>query len=303
MSPRVFGNLAGVLSMLVWATGLPAAAEILKSWHPLLVMPSRMAFAGVVLLIIVAAWEGLPRLNIRLSKDIMLAGGAMGLSGQMLVWGQAYADPVNVAIIVASMPAISAVVGTVTGRERLSLALVAGVVLAIAGGVISMMGEDRPAAIAAIGLGELLVFASTVLFVLFTRISVDRLATLSDLSRAAVTAAASAVVTAPIAVIAGLSGLVDLAYSFDPKTLALLAWLGCIAIGLSSVFWMAACRLLGVTVAAMHNNLIPFYTMVFALLLGQTVSPMQAVGGVLVICGAALAQIQFRSLRFRPRGK
>ncbi|WP_137389117.1 DMT family transporter [Rhodoligotrophos defluvii] len=303
MSSRLYGNLAGVFSMLVWSTGLPAAAEVLKTWHPLLVMPVRMALAGVVLSLVVLAWNSLPRLTLQLGKDIMLAGSAMGISGLFLVWGQAFAHPVNVAIIVASMPAISAAVGMLTGRERLTVTIALGVALAMAGGIVTIAGREHggPERVA-LGLGELLVFISTVLFVLFTRISVDRLGNMSDLARAAVTTTASSLVTAPIAVIAGLLGLAELNYALDAKSVGLLVWLGCIGIGLSSVFWMAACRMLGVTVASMHNNMIPFYTMLFALLLGQAVSLVQALGGVLVICGAVLAQLQFRSLKFRPKG-
>jgi len=77
-------------------------------------------------------------------------------------------------------------------------------------------------------------------------------------------------------------------------SLALLMWLGGIAIGASTVWWYAAGRMIGVTVASMHHNMVPFYVIVLAALGGAVVTGQHVLGALLVVAGAAIAQ-------FRPR--
>ena len=53
-----------------------------------------------------------------------------------------------------------------------------------------------------------------------------------------------------------------------PPDLAALLWMSMIAIGLSVPLWFTCTRLLGITVAAIHTNLAPFYVMLIALAFG-----------------------------------
>jgi drug/metabolite transporter (DMT)-like permease len=305
LSTRILGNLAGVAAMIVWTTGLPAAAHVLQTWHPLLVLPVRMALAGLILMVMVPILEEVPRISRRMWLDIAICGAALGVSGLGIVWGQRYADPVNVAIVSAAIPAISAAIGWLTGKERLTVTIVIGIVLSFGGGLLCMFGEPAANGLAdrgiTLGLGEFLAFAGNALFVVFAMLANERLSGLSDLARSATTLSASAVVILPITILVGVTGIADLTYTMDWQTLGLLAWLGCVSIGISTLFWMMACRMLGVTTAAMHNNLIPFYAMLFALMLGNAVSALQVVGSMMVICGAVLAQTTFRWARFKPK--
>ena len=79
--------------------------------------------------------------------------------------------------------------------------------------------------------------------------------------------------------------------------LALLVWMSMIAIGLSVLMWFTCARLLGITVAAIHTNLAPFYVMLIAVAFGGSVVWQQAIGATLVVAGAFLAQLA--SLRRR----
>jgi drug/metabolite transporter (DMT)-like permease len=63
-----------------------------------------------------------------------------------------------------------------------------------------------------------------------------------------------------------------------------------VAIGLSVLLWFTCVRLLGLTVAAIHTNLAPFYVMLIALAFGGRIVPQQVTGAVLVVMGALLAQ-------------
>ena len=82
--------------------------------------------------------------------------------------------------------------------------------------------------------------------------------------------------------------------ALDPANLAAVLWMSMIAIGVSVPLWFMSARILGITVAAIHTNLAPFYVMLMALAFGGAISGRQVLGAVLVATGALLAQISAR---------
>ena len=60
------------------------------------------------------------------------------------------------------------------------------------------------------------------------------------------------------------------------------------------VNWLVGWGMIGITVAAIHTNLAPFYVMLIALAFGGAVSGRQVLGAVLVALGALLAQLSTR---------
>ena len=101
----------------------------------------------------------------------------------------------------------------------------------------------------------------------------------------------SGLITALVAAGWRLGGAVEPVPDISLTSLALLVWLGGIAIGASTVLWYAAGRMIGVTVTSMHHNMVPFYVIAMAALTGATVSREHVIGAVLVIAGAVLAQV------------
>ena len=73
-----------------------------------------------------------------------------------------------------------------------------------------------------------------------------------------------------------------------------------VAGGISVVFWLWGARLLGVTIASMHQNLVPLYVVVMVLPLGGEVHGQHLIGGALVVAGAILAQLPGRANGPRP---
>ena len=88
-----------------------------------------------------------------------------------------------------------------------------------------------------------------------------------------------------------LLGLALPHFALDPPNLAALVWMSMVAIGLLVPLWFTSARTTGITVAAIHTNLAPFYVMLIALAFGGSVSGRQVLGAVLVAAGALLAQL------------
>jgi drug/metabolite transporter (DMT)-like permease len=284
----VEGNLASTASMLCWATVFPVMELLLQSWDPFLLAAARLTVAAGFALLLVALFGRPAELGTAPWSAILPIGGlGLGTGVVLLTLAQAHADLVIVAIIGTAVPLVSAVFGVFQGKERIGLRLASAILLAVLGGVIATGVFSTRVSFQG---GELLAMVSVVLWTWYSRASVDRLSMLSDLTKAAANMAAGAAVVLPVAVLAAMLGVVPARLDLGPASLAQLAWLGAVAVCLSMLLWLRAARLIGVTVAAMHQNMVPFYVMAMALAIGGRVETAQLVGGLLVVTGAVLAQ-------------
>ena len=297
MSPRLSGNLTTQAAVVLWATSFPATEALLAGWHPLPLVAVRLAVSALSLTFMMVL-AGQARLLLRLPwRDIALVGGlGLGAGTVLLVWGQDYSNPVTVAIIVTTLPLVSAVMGLALGQERVTAMIALGLACAIAGGVLASLPPEG-ASLDFRG-GEILVVGSVVLFTWFSRASVIRLSGLPDLAKTAATLIAATVVVSLASAVAVYSGAVEVRYDLSLPSIGLLVWIGCVANGTSMFLWLVGARKLGVTIAAIHLNAVPFYVILIALVLGGSLFLSQVWGACLVALGALLAQLPaFRRAR------
>jgi len=274
--------------MLCWATTFPATELLLASWDPVLLAAARLTVAAFVALLLLALF-GKPReLSTAPWASILPIGGlGLGTGVLLLTLGQAHANLVIVAIIGTLVPLVSALFGVAQGTERIDLRLGIAITLAVAGGIVATgVFSER---IDFRG-GELLALVSVVLWTWYSRASIDKLSMLSDLTKSTVNMLAGSVVITLAALVAVGLGLVPVRLDLGTASLVQLGWLGTIAVCLSMLLWLKAARLIGVTIAAMHQNLVPFYVMAMALAIGGRVETVQLVGGIMVVTAAVLAQ-------------
>ena len=83
---------------------------------------------------------------------------------------------------------------------------------------------------------------------------------------------------------------VELRYNSEPIYLMQLLFLGIFSLGISTCLWFYGAGRLGVTHAALHQNLVPAFVMLIMLLLGQGFDWIKALGGIFVVSGAEIAQ-------------
>jgi len=93
-------------------------------------------------------------------------------------------------------------------------------------------------------------------------------------------------------VLLNLVGLSEIAWSIEGWNLFWILWLCPIAAGVSLVFWLRSAEYLGVTIAAIHINLVPFYVIVIAFFSGGRLSSYQIIGACLVMAGAVITQVR-----------
>ena len=290
-APRVItGNLVTVISVFLWSTGFPATALLLENWDPIPLAAIRMSIAGITLtLLVVISGRGKELLQVSWRDAFLFGGCLLSLSTTCLITAQNYADPTSVAIISTGVPVVSLFIGYLAGSEDLGTRKIIAIAFAIAGGITSAMagitgtGDFRG--------GEIIILGSLVMFTIFTRNTVSRFQNVSDLTKGAVTTTAAALVlTAVIGSLWG-SGLVSFRYDLNTRDLCLMLWIGSISAGISMVLWFMGGRLLGVTIAAMHQNAVPFHVMLVMFLLGGGFLFDRLIAAGMVIFGVILAQM------------
>jgi drug/metabolite transporter (DMT)-like permease len=289
MPPRLTGNLIVLLCMVLWASNFPVTERLLEDWHPLLLVAPRLGVAALFLLgLMVLAGQTSVLRRVRWGEIVRVGGLGLGVSTTLLVWGQHYSNPVSVAIIVTTMPIVSAVMGLMDGRERVTVLLSLGIAAAIAGGILASLPPDG--ASPDFRGGEILVAASVFGFTWFTRVAVFRLADLPDIAKTALMMTMATLVVALAAIVGVASGTVEARYEVSLPAFGMFLWLGCASNGGSMLLWLMGARRLGVTVAAIHLNGVPFYVILMALVVGGSIYTSQVWGACLVAAGALLAQ-------------
>lgn len=292
------GNLLCFAAMVAWAAGFPAVEPLLDSWGVLALIAARMTVGAAVLLMVLWLIESAASLqSAHWRSGIVVGAFGFGLGATLLLIGQAASDPVTTAIVAAMSPIAGAVYEFLFDKRRASLRLIAGVALSIIGGLIAV----GPAVfVSEAGLGALACIASVFVFVWGTRASNQQMAGDSALARATVTSVGAAGFCAAAWAGASLLGLgAAQAGAFGPGDIAnFLVWT-ILAFVLSQTLWLWSAGALGVLVASLQMNAVPFYVMIAGVLaLDADWSWAQAAGAAVVGLGVIVAQAP---LRFRRK--
>lgn len=288
------GNLAGIICMIVWSLHFPLSVTILQTWDPLALAPVRMGLAGLTVAAVgLALGQAGAMMELAGNRRFVFISVVFALSGLFFIIGQSRIDAVSAAVIVSAMPIFSALMGWWDGLERPGLKLVLAIALTVAGGVltsiVSAQGSGGEGSLS----GVLFTLAGVIAYVWYTRQLVVAFAGTSEISKVAVSMLISVVPCSLILAVFTAAGTA-IAVDFSPATLGLIVAMAGLSVGLSSVLWLWTGRVVGVTVAAMHHNMVPFYVIVMAALGGAIVTGQHIAGAMLVIAGAVLAQLRAR---------
>ena len=289
-SSRVQGNLFAFLGMFIWAMTYPITDILLRTWNPLSLAMTRVLCAGILLgfiAIFVRAnrneWRNWP------IKDACLTGViGLGLSTVLMNFAFQYSNAVNVAVISTMVPLVSAIMGMIRGEEQMTLRLGTALCLAIGGGVVvSVSNLDSELGFRG---GELLMICAVVLWTWFSRVSVTKLRSIPPFPRMALALTVAGLALFPIVLIFHWTAMPMFELSWRISDV----WLPvCLAFGVafSTGFWMMSADRIGVTIAAIHVNVVPFYVVVLMILFGGFLNLWQLGGAILVAAGVILAQL------------
>lgn len=285
----VGANLICMASMVAWAAGLPAAEYLIPIMPSEQVGAIRIALAAAVLLPVWLMVDGAAALLAARWPAGLAVGSLIGIAAWFLIIGQSHGGPVTAAVITATMPVIAIALEVLFDGRRLSAALILGLLLSIAGGVLAL---DFSGAGSRVGLGALFCFGSVLVYTLGSRLTVTAFPELSLTGRTALTLTGAALTMILIAGGRMLLGgpLPDPALWGWPQITALAVYaIGGLAI--CQLLWIVSIDRLGIGMSSLHTNASPFYVMLIMYLgFGAAWNWIQAGAAVLVGIGVLIAQ-------------
>jgi len=249
----------GGLAVMVLLGGgfFPVLQRTLETWDSLSATAARQTIGGIALCLVLMARERhLPWLRgIAWPRLLLFNLLGMGFGSVLVSWAVAYSDGVSAAIVSAANPILAALIARLLYRHKLTRAVAIGSVLAVAGGLIAILGGGG--SIGHIRGGEVFMLGAGALWTWYSIAAQRLLAGQSQLAITALTTLPSGLALSALSLLLGASGIIDVRVDFSPPTLLLLLYAGLLMIGVANWLWHFGVNRVGVTIATMYTNLMP----------------------------------------------
>jgi drug/metabolite transporter (DMT)-like permease len=299
MNRQLFGAFAAMLFVgASWGANLPVTKVMLGSFDLMPMAAVRTAAATAALAVLLWLVEGRSALRIDLALGrFLVLGLLMGGFFACYAFGIYLSNPITAALVGVAGPLVSAATVWLVTRQgfdpgfgvALSLNLAGGLVLAAG----TVLGRD-----ATFRGGEIIVLLSSSLWTLYSLKAQAWFERESQLHRAYVASLSALGWLSLIAMAMVALGRSQQPFGVDD------AWVwtqliatAVLASGLGGYCWNIGASRLGVPVAYLWVNLVPFFAVLWAMVYGFTPNAYQIVGGVVALSG--VVYMQARKLR-RP---
>ncbi len=275
-----------VLAQLFWAMNFVVGDRVIAEFTPLELTFLRWLGAFPILLVI-TLWIERERLDKwRLARQewwIHIVQALLGMVGYTLLLYAALdtTSPVNASVISAINPAVIALAAVVVLGERIRRGGVLGIAISFVGVVIVvLLGGSEGIANVTVAVGDLLMLGAILAWTAYVIIS--RRITTPPITATTVQVGISAVLLAPLMVIVGIQA--------HPSAEG---WWGLAIIiifpsALAYLLWNVAVTQLGPSRTGVFLNLLPVFTAIIAVALGDAITIWQLIGGLIVLAGVYL---------------
>ena len=277
-------------ALLLWALNVTVTKYMFQhGWLPLAYGTIRY-FVAIVLF---WAFTYYRERSFRIARSdvprVLFAALMIFLNQFCFVYALKLADASTVAMIFGATPVFVAVISVALGLERLQRAFWIGAGLTFLGVALIALaaGSGHSASLE----GSLIAVGMAVTWACYT-LGVAPL--MSRYSPFRISSVVLLIGWLPLALVSGPQ-LTDQTYSFG-----WLVWVGLVyaVIGplfLTTILWFRAVAIVGASRASLFNNIQPFFAVLFALLLlGETLHPLEIIGGVLIFAGIAVERVWHR---------
>lgn len=280
-----------------WGANLPVTKVMLQYYDLIPMAAMRTAAATLVLALLLWLVEGgrALRIDLRLGRFLAL-GFMMAAFFAVYAFGIYYSNPITAAAVQVAGPLVAAVtVRLVTGHRfdpgfgiALALTLLGGAILAAS----SLTGKGH----VTFGGGEIVVLLSNVLWTLYALKAQSWFDRESQLHRTYVASVSAGgwLILGGLATVA--TGLARSPLGVDDGWVwTQLFVVAILASGFGGYAWNVGASRLGVAVASLWVNLVPFFAVLWAMLYGFRPNAFQIAGGLVALTG--VVYMQWRKLR------
>lgn len=283
-------------SVVLWSTAYVLSDWALDSGSPAVLSIGRFVVALAILVPLAARRRAFVR-TLRSPRTILL-----GLTGVTFYYslaniGLLFTTPGTSALVVSLLPVLTAVAAVVFLRERLGARTIAGLILATLGvGLVAASGFR-------LDLGVILNVAALASYALYT-ILLRRDGTRADAPDAIVLATATALWgTALMLPWAGWEAATGtLALPADPRGLLSILILGLVVTAPTMVLYNYGAERVPAAVSGVASAAIPALGYAFALVLGEPIDLVKALGGAIALAGVVIATLATPTVEPSPPG-
>ena len=277
-----------VVMALIWGLNFAVLKYGTTVLEPIAFNAVRMSVGTVVLLGLACVMAPLPSRR-DIGKLMLLGVLGHGVYQGLFINGLAMTRAGTAALVVASSPAVIAIVGRAYGVETISRRSVLGIGMSFVGIAIVVLGSAQQAdAGDARVIGDLLILASVVAWAFYTTFLGAYTTRIDGVHIAGWTLLGG---TLPIIAVAAPALFRTDFGAITPLTWGSIGYSGIGAIGLAYLFWYRGVRVIGSTRTAMYAQLQPMIALIAAWpLLGERPTAWQIGGSVAVMAGLLLTR-------------
>lgn len=275
---------------VVWGSNFAFVKYALADFYPLSFTIIRFSCAALFLVVVMIA-DREPLAVERRDLGPIIALGFIGITlyNLFFMYGLSATTASNSALLISLSPLFAAFIQAASRRERLTVAVLAGLALSSIGvflvirsgpGGLGFTSRDLP--------GDLLTLCAALFWALYTVRSRPLLAKYSAVKVTAYSMIAGTVLLLPL----GARELVKQAWeTVSPLSWAALAFSAFIAGGIAFTLWYQGVQRIGVTKTIVYHYLVPFVALLFAaLFLREEMTLSRMVGGAAILVGVAIVQ-------------
>jgi drug/metabolite transporter (DMT)-like permease len=290
-SSIVLAEVAVVVMALIWGINYSVIKFGTTAMTPVAFNGVRVALAAVALLVIAGIWGGARPAR----RDVfaLLGLGVLGNGIYQLLFAEGIARTRagEAALVVGASPAIIALLGRLSGVERVERRGLLGIALSMFGVGLIVLGRATESTAAPGGslFGDLLVLCGSICWAIYTVMLVPYTRRLNGFWVIALSMAGGTVVLLAFGARAILA--------MDWSAISTGAWTAIIYGGLGGlviayILWYRGVKVLGPTRTALFSNLQPFIALLVAwITLGEIPTAWQSIGAATIVGGVLLTRI------------
>jgi len=299
-------HLLGAFAAMVfvgasWGANLPVTKVMLRYYDliPMAALRTAAATASLILLLWLIEGRRALRIDVGLGRFLLL-GLMMASFFAVYALGLQYSNPITVAAVQVAGPLVASVTVRLVSGLRFDPGFGVALALTVLGGLILSAGGLFVTGSVTFGGGEIIVLLSNVLWTLYSIKAQAWFNQASQLHRAYVASLSAMgwLILCSLALVALGWARSPFGVS-DPWIWTQLITVAILASGLGSYCWNVGASRLGVAVASLWVNLVPFFAVMWSMAYGFIPNAYQIGGGLVALSG--VVYMQWRKLQTAQR--
>lgn len=273
-----------ILANLFWAGNYIFGKFVVAELSPIQLTFTRWLIA-VILLFPLAHWIEKPDWkSVWKEWKVLSLMGMLGIIGYnfFLYWALTYTTSMNAALVNSITPAVIVLFSFLFLKEHISFLHVIGLILSLFGVLLVLTnGHLQTIFHLTFNSGDLLMILAILVWTFYSLIA-KKIKNIPAISATAVSVLIGVVLAAPFAIGSGLN--LDL----SNQAMVGILYIGIFPSVCSFIFWNISLRHIDASQAGVYLNLIVVFTAILSLILGQNITVVQSLGGLLVFSGVYL---------------